>query len=674
MADRVGKEVEKFAERLDEWYTHGREGEAAKYKATVRLVSRLKDHANATVANLKKKYASEESRQSSELVKKQIRKLRQSKFEQSPARRAVANPGKDSNVAELQYWQAEAATWELFQILISLYYHEPGSDRERIKQNKLSKLRKLNRYSSSEDIWSHFVLGDSKAHEKRLVLKWLERTAEKNESDIGFITQQLESSLGATEGDGTWSQGWLATRERIKGHKRTNAFGFQSDYDVPEIFNSEGTELVITQLDPDAPARQARDLENTDENYERSLWMACYEMMRRGKTWKEVCEWCDDRNEGWRAVSIGMASEQGDPSKLSAKGPQHGALWRRMCLLSSMSATHPYEKAVYGLLSGDLDSVKKVSRTWEDHLYAHYNSLLLSRFDTFLQKAQPENVSPAVVRRFPLKDTALTYGSWPEASRRVVEFLHEDEITRIDAESPIHLIQGSLLAQAFEELAYNVGIAIATKANEGDCVSSIIPKTTEKTRDCYVRLAEDPNSLRIVCHLLLIHKSFGIRSTNNKHLEMYENVIVGYIDLLRMIGKIDHIPIYATQLSESRIRTTLGHILPDIKNVAEQKTMVNLMYTFGINVEDVLSEHYEFVLAESGLDRDEPPIKKFTMLEPTDDPLWPGQRIRDDVIADDVTADERAIIDSLQWHLHPKRSWPVTFTALTEAMKTFLRK
>ncbi|KAH7082827.1 hypothetical protein BKA63DRAFT_549338 [Paraphoma chrysanthemicola] len=43
MAERVGKEVEKFAERLDPWHTHGNEAERAKYQTTVKMIGKFRD-------------------------------------------------------------------------------------------------------------------------------------------------------------------------------------------------------------------------------------------------------------------------------------------------------------------------------------------------------------------------------------------------------------------------------------------------------------------------------------------------------------------------------------------------------------------------------------------------------------------------------------------------------
>ena len=153
-----------------------------------------------------------------------------------------------------------------------------------------------------------------------------------------------------------------------------------------------------------------------------------------------------------------------------------------------------------------------------------------------------------------------------------------------------------------------------------------------------------------------------------------ENVTVGYIDFLRMARKMDLIPLYAAQLSPLRRANTLGRILPDIRNPAEQKQFLKLMQEYDIEVVDALGEYYEVVLGKSSLGDEKKSIKKYEILEPTDGELWPGQRIKDDFIDLDITPDEAAIIQSVEWYLHLEDHMSTTFVAMTDAMKVFLRE
>ena len=53
MADRVGKEVQEFAERVDSWHNHGNESPQAKYRTTLQMVEKFKIYASSRVKELK---------------------------------------------------------------------------------------------------------------------------------------------------------------------------------------------------------------------------------------------------------------------------------------------------------------------------------------------------------------------------------------------------------------------------------------------------------------------------------------------------------------------------------------------------------------------------------------------------------------------------------------------
>src|SRR5690606_38020910 len=145
---------------------------------------------------------------------------------------------------------------------------------------------------------------------------------------------------------------------------------------------------LVTQLDPDAMTRQARKLETQDDFFERAIWLGCFEMLRRGYSMAEIREWCSVRTELWRAASLAPLplanTEDEDQPDFD---PRWLVRWRRMCFSTARDGgTSDYDRAVYGLLAGEIASVEKVCETWDDLLFAHYNALLRTRFDSYLVK------------------------------------------------------------------------------------------------------------------------------------------------------------------------------------------------------------------------------------------------------------------------------------------------
>jgi nuclear pore complex protein Nup107 len=715
MAERVGKEVEKFAERVDHWHVHGNESKKAKYQTTVKLVGKFQDVAESHVKELKRTTEAENKGSLSKTVRRQIQTMAdasdnagQSLFGQSsqsviPSIESSAAP-VSANVRELREWQAELATWKLLKLVIEHYNPEPGTDTAAEKQAQLEEVGGKARYCKNSEVWDRFLLEDDQAKEKALVLRWLEQTARDSDSDVKAIITGLEEHSG--KGAHTWTSGWLETKTKIKQAKRMD------DTDQPlkpinsNLKTSDRTANLVTQLDPDAPSRQKRALERSDEYYERSLWMVAYEMMRRGLPWKTIVDWCYERNESWRGVSIGAAYEGHPEGGPNVAGPTVGYLFRRMCFYAARGARIPYEGAVYGLLSGDLKQVQTVCRSWDDHLYAHYNALLLSRFDSYLQKNYPNRVTESLSQKFLFQDAVANIGDWESSPEKVIGLLKQQKSTAAQAVSPIKLIQSALIGRDTDDLMLKVGVALADMFDKDERPHSLIihPDSPEEDRSpipagdhrtyhaeqYYQTLAKDPHAFRILVHIFIVlrnglHTLFEDTQQDKPFLAM-DNVITAYIEFLRLTKRFDTIPLYAAQLIDERAAYSLARVLPDIKNSSEQRHSVALMESYRIDVVAVISQSFTFASRDSGFTHFTKegygvitnPIKRFNILEkitlPTEQLLWPGVRVKRTFNGAEISAQDEVVIDAVQWYSYVAKDYENTFAHLKSALTIFLRK
>ncbi|KAI4636525.1 hypothetical protein J4E83_001480 [Alternaria metachromatica] len=713
MAERVGKEVEKFAERVDHWHVHGNESKKAKYQTTVKLVGKFQDVAESHVKELKRTTEAENKGSLSKTVRRQIQTMAdasdnpgQSLFGQS-SQSVISSiepnaASVSANVRELREWQAELATWKLLKLVIEHYNPEPGTDSAAEKQAQLEEVGGTARYCKNSEIWDRFLLEDDQAKEKALVLRWLEQTARDSDSDVKAIITGLEEHSG--KGAHTWTSGWLETKTKIKQAKRMD------DIDQPlkpinsNLKTSDRTANLVTQLDPDAPSRQKRALERSDEYYERSLWMVAYEMMRRGLPWKTIVDWCYERNESWRGVSIGAAYEGHPEGGPNVAGPTVGYLFRRMCFYAARGARIPYEGAVYGLLSGDLKQVQTVCRSWDDHLHAHYNALLLSRFDSYLQKKHPNRVTENMTQKFLFQDAVANIGEWEKSPEKVMSLLKQQKSTAAQAVSPIKLIQSALIGRDADELMLKVGVAIADMFDKDERPHSLIihPDSPEEDRSpipagdhrtyhaepYYQALAKDPHAFRIIVHIFIVlrnglHTLFEDTHQDKKFLAM-DNVIAAYIEFLRLTKRFDTIPLYAAQLIDERAAYSLARVLPDIKNSSEQRHSVALMESYRINVVQVISQSFTFASRDSGFTHFTNdgygvitnPIKRFNILEkiilPTEQLLWPGVRVKRTFDGAEISPQDEVVIDSVQWYSYVAKDYENTFVHLQSALIIFL--
>ena len=330
MADRVGREVDHFAETLDKFNSrlHGQDA----YRTALDLTIEYKDFASTMVKKLKKRHdAQRVNDMKNEFGKRITMSPIRSSSLSAPVGPVTHNDADEDMHAQtsletLRQWQAERDTWELFRIMLQERYSPEKRIRQQEKEARLAELGTPNTYTSDSDTWKRFTLDNDSARERHLVLKWLQGAANHGESDIEAIAEELEKKSG--RGTGIWSNGWMETRERIKGTKRMRLFSTGSS-DMLDVKRTHSNEPLVSSLDPDAPTRQYRVLEKADEYSERALWMTCWEMLRRGHSWYDICQWCSERNQSWRAASMAVSADS--DMDIAVPGLSAGSLWRRMC-------------------------------------------------------------------------------------------------------------------------------------------------------------------------------------------------------------------------------------------------------------------------------------------------------------------------------------------------------
>ncbi|KAI9775472.1 MAG: Nucleoporin nup84 [Geoglossum umbratile] len=727
-ASRAGREVEDFAECLDRMHPRKEHDPETLYDNAFKLVRSYQTIAQNTVKRLRKEHAPKRQRLLNERWRRRVQGINEEMLEDNDpdfegGEDELGDDVLDSAITimeELKRWEQEAQTWDLLALMLGLQYTKPGLDMAKEKTEKLKSIGEVTRYTSEEKIWERFMIEDDVAKERQTILSWLRRTAESSGKDIEIIVKQLEE--GAERGKGLWAHGWLYTKEAVKAQKRLRTWPQVLDPSSPSIaklhLNSSKNQQLVTQLDPDAITRQSRALESQDEYFERAIWLACWEMLRRGKSWNQVREWCRERVEGWRSVSMrggqvawdsvidekmggalprdtGLSGGPQDLLGAKISGNRSRALWRRTCFaLARRGGVDPYERAVYGILSGDLPSVQTVCRTWDDLLFAHYNSLVVCQFDKYLQSNYPDRIPPALSNKFGLFDSVQYHGDSQNISRNLIDALGAHNISSQEAKQALKKIQGSIISRRFPEFVYRQGIAISKVAN-GVQRSKIIPMLRETgipNQSPSGILAEEyighnnADALRVTVHALLIFQQLGFDISGSPELVATENVIVAYIQYLSSIDKLDLVPLYASRLSKLRSELTLGRMMLDVTEHSERERMVKLMQGLNINAEEVVKTQMGLLLTdlareEDGNDAkaaggmgDDKIIPQIVILEPSADPLQMGQQIRLDFITHELSQVESMLISSFEWFLAVEGMWFETFHTGARLYKRFLRR
>jgi len=124
----------------------------------------------------------------------------------------------------------------------------------------------------------------------------------------------------------------------------------------------------VESLDPDAQIRGQLEGEQEEEQLLTDLWS-----LLRGGLLSRAVELCRDYNQHWRAASLGGGEYWYDAGKenqpTGVEGNRRRLLWRTACRELSKAAPSRHERAIYGVLAGDLNLVLQgdtLCQSWDD--------------------------------------------------------------------------------------------------------------------------------------------------------------------------------------------------------------------------------------------------------------------------------------------------------------------
>ncbi|KAH8592421.1 107-domain-containing protein [Bisporella sp. PMI_857] len=657
-ANRVGREVERFAESLDE-FNPLRAVQNERHQRATELIKRYHGVATDTLKTLHARHGRGKQQKN-----KHRRKALEEDDEMDVEDPDTAYGEAQTTLDDLERWEAEERTWDLMGRLAKLRFPSPDSS-----LNDQDELSPVHRFSSEKDTWADFLESDGLALERQTVLQWLKTTADVSGDDIHEMVQDLQQK--ADRGDNV-AHGWIYTRATIKKVKQSHRWPgpLEPSSEVAEALRtSNGTVQLITQLDPDAMTRQKLQLEHSDESFARSISLGCYEMLRRGRSLEEIKDFCSLRSEIWRAVSMSGFPEEKNRDEDESVNPVATALWRRMCFaLARNGGIDEFERATYGILSGDISSVEPVCKSWDDFVFAHYNALLRTQYDKYLQSLYSGSAFTKNFTIFENFDAVQFHGNPQSAGQRLIENLKLDPRTANESMEPLKMIQGALIANQVEHFVYHQGLALSKFANARG-VSKLIPATDEQPENeninKYITM-DDHDSLRVLTHMLIIFTALGLKLGGPHRRTVIENIIVAYINFLRLAGKEELIPLYCSQLTGNRRYATLSRSLIDVVNPEQRVTQIKLIKNLGLDAQEFVSYQSRYLLldfpdtvegypATSGL--------KVTEADPRSD--GSGRRIIPDFFGPDPDRIERndmLLIRSLEWYLLVEGMWTDTFT------------
>ncbi|OAQ91520.1 nuclear pore complex protein [Purpureocillium lilacinum] len=595
---------------------------------------------------------------------------------------AVTDP---ADLSQMQQLEKEVQTWDLVRRLLPLRYPESRPQKKSLFSSagptQPAPARSLEELVDTDPILK----------ERRAVIQWLQTNASSG-PDIDELARELQQN--ADRGD-IIAHGWLHTRSTIKHRKRLTAWPHLLERQSADItsshVNADGAPLV-TNLDPDATTRQARKLESQDDYFERAIWLGCFEHLRRGSTLDTIRDWCQERTEMWRAVSMsGLLLPVDGREALADASPASIALWRRMCLsLARNGGADDYERAVYGLLAGDIASVEKVAKTWDDFVFANYNALLRTQIDTFLLGQCPPDVASGMTKSFPSFDAIHFHGDLDGLERRLIVSLESQKATMEEAMEPNKALQASMIANDIDRHLYEQALVMTDDANK-DQRSLLLPRTlsdgTAITPRKYFGL-DQHDGLRIVAHvyvLIALMRHFDELegrtpdiTTNAQWHYSQESILAAYTEYLGQAKLDELIPLYCSILAPPRQYEVLSWNMIHEQDPERRVTQLKLIKRVGIDVLQFVETLAKLVFEDLGdHSGGETPTEPFSILMDGPPTARLGRGIKADFFGDDeaaISIKEEHAVRSLEWLLQVQVAWPEVLRIGVQVYKHFFKR
>ena len=195
-----------------------------------------------------------------------------------------------------------------------------------------------------------------------------------------LVKQWLETILEHVDAD-TSAATWNHTQHQLHTRSASSRTASNSPYPSTSTTVAMNSNMVA-EIDPDAPTRTGLRIHTEDQRNESILLHDVWRYVRAGCL-PEAAELCTKKGQPWRSASMAGAVwmealplTEKDESANHVIDP-HRKEWKTVCrALSQQVEAHEYERAIYGVLCGDLEAAISVCHTWHDMLWAHACTLV----------------------------------------------------------------------------------------------------------------------------------------------------------------------------------------------------------------------------------------------------------------------------------------------------------
>ncbi|KAG0214493.1 Nucleoporin nup84 [Mortierella sp. GBA30] len=345
-------------------------------------------------------------------------------------------------------------------------------------------------------------------------------------------------------------------------------------------FSTPASSTKPKYQDPDAVSRDGVKPSEQNQRVEHDLLRAVWQYIRRGQL-QQARKACINAGEHWRAESISggdpysVAIAFTDPAYDREEGPignKTRGLWKGTCYaLANEPSADQYERAVYGALCGDVQSVIPVCTSWEDHAWARYNALVENMIEDRLSQFNRGAPSNAL----PMPKTTIT------CAKDIFDSLARSE--------------NKELSHASKDTFKKIQISIITGQTDG-----LLKQMAEEARALNkTHVPPRPHMLRFMTHFVLLLRSKG----TNVPKDDGDYFIKAFVDYLISRKMYDLAPLYASFLPiHLQIETCSSYLKVIDGSRKERQEHLMTIRRHGLDLHRILTATVDALLDKSRAD------------------------------------------------------------------------
>ena len=463
---------------------------------------------------------------------------------------------QDKSMRELQQLHQrltqEHHTWKLIQFLHKeLIYDENAKNMDTEEKSEIL-------FTSEQRVVDNLLQNDSNVRRYNAVVQWLEDLARED-----LETNPLKSKCLAKN---ICFENTLLELRDFRNKKRP--------------LNPN----LVTEMDPDAPLRQKKQLSELDQKDELMLSQCIWYQVRAGCI-DEAEDILEKVGQPLKASNFEGGKFYHDPNyevepvdvadPAPIQGNMNRDIWKFIMLtMSEDTRFNVYERAIYGTLSGNLNTILPACKNWNDWLWACYKVMLDVYFECEIRNT-PHNRRGKAPKELP--STYWQQNLEPEIIFTDIQASPNENIRRY-ANSNFGLIQFYLITNQLDELI--------------DTMHGWVNGSEESISNPGIHL------LRFIAHLVIYCRQVELAVD----VEKCDAILDGYIRELIRLKEFDMVGIYTACLGNTDKQVSCySNLLQSIPNTDSHKRCLNIAKEAGLNTNLIIRRMVETVKGEQNL-------------------------------------------------------------------------